>query len=229
MSRKTGGRGSMPLSRERVLRAAVRLADETGIEALSMRNLAEALGVKAMSLYNHVTGKDAVLDGIVDLVVGEIELPARGADWKPAMRRRAVSAHEVLMRRPWATRLIVSRINVGPAMLRYMEATLACLREAAFSAVEADHAWNAIDSYVYGFTLQKLNFPFQPSEYADAAKRFLPLIPPGQYPCTHELAQQVIDGRHDGLNELGFGLDLILDGLDRLRRDCREAAMPPRE
>jgi AcrR family transcriptional regulator len=207
----------MPLSRERVLRAAVRLADETGIEALSMRNLADALGVKAMSLYNHVAGKDDVLDGMVDLVVGEIELPTAGADWKAAMRRRAISAHEVLMHHPWATMLIVSRINVGPAMLRYMEATLGCLREAGFSSVEADHAWNAIDSFIHGFTLQKLNFPLRPADYASAAEQFLPAIPAEQYPYAHELARQVIDGDHDGLNDLTFGLDLILDGLDRLR------------
>ena len=206
-----------PLSKERVLHAAVVLADDIGIASLSMRKLGQTLGVEAMSLYKHVANKDEILDGIVDIVAGEIELPAIGGDWKMAMRRRAVSAHAVLLRHPWATSLIVSRANVGPAMLRYVDQTIGCLREAGFSYVSADHAWNAIDSHVYGFTLQTLNFPFQPDEYAHVAKAFLPMIPPDQYPWLNGLSQQVIDGRYDGLHDFGFGLDLILDGLERLR------------
>jgi AcrR family transcriptional regulator len=207
-----------PLNRERVLQAALVLADEIGIEALSMRRLGEALGVEAMSLYKHAANKDDILGGIVDLVAGEIELPALGGDWKVAMRRRSTSAHEVLLRHPWATMLIVSRANVGPAMLRYVDATIGCLRGAGFSYRMADHAWNAIDNHVYGFTLQKLNFPFKPEEYAPAAKAFLPLIPPEQYPYLNGLSQEVIAGRHDGLHDFQFGLELILDGLERLLR-----------
>jgi len=205
-----------PLSRERVLLAAVALADEIGIESLSMRRLGEELGVEAMSLYKHTANKDDILDGIVDLVASEIELPAIGGDWKMAMRRRATSAHEVLLRHPWATMLIVSRPNVGPAMLRYVDATIGCLREAGFSYRMADHAWNAVDNHVYGFTLQKLNFPFQPEEYARAAKAFLPQIPPDRYPYLNGLSQEVIGGRHDGLHDFQFGLELILDGLERV-------------
>jgi AcrR family transcriptional regulator len=207
-----------PLSRERVLQAAIMLADESGIEALSMRRLGEELGVEAMSLYKHAANKDDILDGIVDLVASEIELPAIGGDWKAAMRRRATSAHEVLLRHPWATMLIVSRANVGPAMLRYVDATIGCLREAGFSYSMADHAWNAIDNHVYGFTLQKLNFPLKPEEYAQAAKAFLPQIPPDRYPYLNGLSQEVIAGRHNGLHDFQFGLDLILDGLERLLR-----------
>lgn len=206
------------LSKERVLQAAVTLADEIGIAALSMRKLGEVLGVEAMSLYRHVASKDELLAGIVDIVAGEFELPAVGANWKKAMRRRSISAHAALLRHPWATLLLVSRVNVGPAMLRYVDATIGCLREAGFSYAMEDHAWNALDSYVYGFTLQKLNFPFEPEEYAKVAKAFLPMIPADTLPYLNGLSQQVIDGYHDGLHQLEFGLDLLLDGLDKLQR-----------
>jgi AcrR family transcriptional regulator len=207
----------LPLTRERVLLAATRLADEHGIDALSMRKLAQSLGVEAMSLYNHVTDKDDVLDGMVEIVVGEIDLPTIGADWQAAMRQRAGSAYRVLLRHPWASQLIVSRFNVGPAMLRYIDATIGCLVAAGFTYELADRAWNAIDSHIYGFTMQQLNFPLEPAEYAAAAKQFLHLIPATQYPYMHALSRQVIDGRHDGLHDLDFGLGLILDGLERLR------------
>jgi AcrR family transcriptional regulator len=129
-----------PLCTERVLRAALKLADAGGTQALTMRRLGQDLGVEAMSLYKHVANKDAILDGIVDLVVGEITLPAAGEDWKSAMRRRAISAHEVLVRHPWACGLLLSRINLGPAMLRYVDATLGSLRAAGFSSELADYA-----------------------------------------------------------------------------------------
>jgi AcrR family transcriptional regulator len=207
----------VPLSRERVLRAALRLADEEGIESLSMRKLAQELGVKAMSLYNHVTNKDDILDGIIDMVISEIELPDLTIDWKIAMRRRSISAHAVLLSHPWATMAIVSRLNAGPAMLRYVDATLGCLREAGFSFEMADHAWNVIDSHIYGFTLQELNFPLEATEYSEVAEDNLSLIPSDQYPYLNQLTHSVIDGRYDGLHDFEFGLDLILNGLDTLR------------
>lgn len=207
-----------PLSRERILEAALRLADEEGIEALSMRRLAQGLGVQAMSLYNHVSDKDDILDALVELVVGEIELPPLAQDWRASMRHRSTSAHEALLRHPWAALLIMSRVNAGPAMLRYVDATIGCLRRAGFSPVMADDAWNAIDNHVYGFTLQALNFPFDQSEYAAAAAGFLPQLPVETYPHLHELAQLVISGEHDGVSDFRFGLDLILDGLDRILR-----------
>ena len=212
-----GGKRRTPLSRDRVLKTASKFADKHGIESLSMRKLGNLLGVEAMSLYNHVSNKDDILDGIVDIIAGEIDIPGVGGDWKKAMRRRAVSAHEVLMRHPWATMLIVSRANVGPAMLCYVEATIGCLVKAGFSYPMADHAWNAIHSYVYGFTLQKLNFPFKPEEYAEVAKAYLPQISVDEYPHLHGLSQEVIAGHHDGLHDLQFGLDLILEGLESLR------------
>ncbi|MDC3958877.1 TetR/AcrR family transcriptional regulator [Polyangium jinanense] len=210
-----------PLTRERILRTAIRVADEEGLASLSMRRLAQELGVEAMSLYNHVASKDDLLDGIVDLVVAEIEVPAiGGADWKTAMRKRATSAHEVFLRHPWAPMLVGSRVNVGPAMLRYINATLGCLREAGFSYEMADRAWNAIDSHIYGFTMQELNFPLDPSEYASAAKMFLPRLPADEYPYMRALTELVIDGAHRGVHDFQFGLELLLDGLERLRQRC---------
>lgn len=207
-----------PLSRERVLAEAVRLCDAGGLDALSMRSLAEALGVEAMSLYNHVASKDDVLDGIAEIVVGEFEPPAIGGDWREAMRRRAISAHEALLRHPWSPLLIASRVNIGPNMLRYVNATLGCLREAGFSFELADRAWNAIDSHIYGFTLLELNFPLDPSEYKSAASGFLHMLPADKYPYMRALTELVIAGEHKGLQDFRFGLDLLLHGLDELRR-----------
>ncbi|MET9211956.1 MULTISPECIES: TetR/AcrR family transcriptional regulator C-terminal domain-containing protein [unclassified Nocardia] len=207
-----------PLTRERVLRAAIDLADQEGLDALSMRKLAKAVGVEAMSLYNHVANKEDLLDGIVDLVVAEIYVPRADGDWRAELRHRATSAHEVLLRHRWATGLLGSRVNVGPAMLRYIDATLACLITAGFSYEQADRAWNALDSHIYGFTLQAINFPLDPAEYASAAQRFLPLIPTETHPHMHALAALVIDGTHSGIADFTFGLDLLLGGLGRLLR-----------
>lgn len=207
-----------PLSKKRVLRCAVRLADKEGIEALSMRKLARALDVEAMSLYNHVKNKDDIIDGMVDIVVSEIEVPDLKANWKAAMRSRAISAHKVLLRHPWATMPLVSRINVGPAMLRYIDATLGCLLEAGFSSEMADRAWNALDSHIYGFTLQALNFPVETDAYAATAAEYLPMIQADKYPYMNRLSRQVAEGQYDGINQFEFGLDLILDGLDACRR-----------
>lgn len=206
-----------PLSRERVLAQALQMADELGIEALSMRKLADALGVKAMSLYNHVKNKDDIIDGMVDMVAGEIDVPAVSADWKASMRRRAKSAHDVLLRHPWATMEIVNRVNIGPAMLRYVDATIGCLREAGFSFEMADHIWNAIDAHIYGFTLQELNFPFEAQEYSAAAENYLSLIPADKYPYLNGMTQRVMSGKYDGIHDFEFGLELMLDGLEQYR------------
>jgi AcrR family transcriptional regulator len=214
---ETRKRRRAPLTRERVLRRALRIADKQGLAALSMRKLAQELGVEAMSLYHHVKNKDDILDGLLEVVVGEIEVPAIGGDWREAMRRRASSAHDVLMAHPWATMLLMSRINVSPAMMRYIDATLGCLRESGFSFPNADYAWNAIDSYIYGYTLRQLNFPVEPDEYADAAAAYAPEISADAYPYMVGLSAEVIARRHDGVQSLAFGLDLILDGLERLR------------
>ncbi len=219
MGKKTSSKAPRrkPLSTELVMLAALKMADKNGIEALSMRKLAVALKVEAMSLYNHVASKENILDGLVEMVVAEIDLPSQDDDWRAAMRKRAISAHSALMRHPWATMLLVSRISVGPNMLRYLDATIGCLLQAGFSYPMADHAWNALDAYLYGFTFHKLNFPLDPSEYVAGATHFLPLIPVEKFPYFNGMAQQIIQGRHDGVQELEFGLELILEGLERKR------------
>ena len=206
-----------PLSPAKVLTTALRMVDKKGIEFLSMRNLARALKVEAMSLYNHVPGKERLLDGLVELVVSELQLPAVGGDWQSTMRGRAMTAHRVLMRHPWATMLLVSRINIGPNMLRYIDRTVGCLREAGFSWAMADHAWNTLDAFTYGFTLQRLTFPLEPQQYASTAKQFLPMIPVETFPYMNGLSQEIVAGRHDGLQHLELGLDLLLHGLERVR------------
>ena len=221
MPKKTQSKEITPpaLSRERILMAAIELADEQGIDSLSMRKLADQLGVKAMSLYNHVTNKEDVLDGMVDIVAGKIQTPSLNGNWKEAMRKRAISAHAVLVKHPWASMLMLSRINIGPAMLNYVNATIGCLNEAGFSLPMADHIWNTLDSYIYGFSIQELNFPIDPSEYAKTAQDYLPIVPAEQYPYLNAMAHQVIDGTHQGIHEFTFGLDLILDSMERLREE----------
>lgn len=206
-----------PLTRHRVLVAAVQLADGAGIAALSMRKLAQSLGVEAMSLYHHVKSKEDLLDGMVEIVAAEFEAPSLALPWREAMTRRAHAAHRTLLAHPWATALIVSRINTGPVMLRYVDATIGCLTQAGFSLPLADRAWNAIDSHVYGFTLQELNFPFEPGEYASVASSYLPEIPVDELPNLHALTVEVAEGRHDGLQDFDLGLTLILGGLEALR------------
>jgi AcrR family transcriptional regulator len=208
-----------PLSRERVLRTAVALADRGGIGALSMRKLAQELGVEAMSLYHHVASKDAILNGIVDVVFGEIELPSGEVDWKEAMRRRAISAREALRRHPWAIALMESRSTPGPANLRHHDAVLGILRNAGFPVELAAHAYSLLDAYIYGFALQEASLPFStPEETAEVAQAIMAEFPVDQYPHLTEIAtEHVLRPGYDYGNEYRFGLELILDGLDRAR------------
>ena len=205
------------LSRERVLCAAVAFADERGIDALTMRKLGEALGVEAMSLYNHVANKDELLDGMVDIVFGEVGLPAGDVDWKTAMRRRAVSARQVLSHHRWAIGLMESRTSPGPATLRHHDAVIGCLRRAGFSVAMAAHAFSLLDGYIYGFALQEATLPFDNAEQtAEVAEMILSRLQPDEYPYLTELAvEHVLQPGYDYGNEFEFGLDLILDGLER--------------
>lgn len=209
--------GRRALNRAQVLEAAVALADERGIDQLSMRKLAQGLGVEAMSLYNHVASKEDLLTGMVDTVITEIRLPLANGDWRAEMEDRAEALRGVLARHPWATVLIVSSADVGPSLLAYTEATVACLLSAGFSVPMTDRAWNAIDSYVYGYTLKEQNFPFEQSDYAAAARAYLPMLDPATHPALRLMAEHVADGRHDGIHDFSFGLRLILDGLEALR------------
>ena len=205
------------LSRERVLLAAVAFADERGIESLTMRKLGEALGVEAMSLYNHVANKDELLDGMVDIVFAEVGLPSGEVGWKTAMRRRALSARQVLAHHRWAIGLMESRTSPGPATLRHHDAVIGCLRGAGFSVAMAAHAFSLLDSYVYGFALQEATLPFDSAEQtAEVAEMILSGLQPDEYPHLTELAvEHVLQPGYSYGDEFEFGLDLILDGLER--------------
>ncbi len=206
------------LSRDRVLRAAIALADANGIESLTMRKLGENLGVEAMSLYHHVANKEDLLNGMIDAVFAEIELPS-GTDWKTAMRKRGISAREVLSRHPWATGLMESRTTPGPATLRHHDTVIGTLRQAGFSIELAAHAFSALDSYTYGFAMQETSLPFDtPEQTAEVAQTILAQFPAGEYPHLTELTvEHVLKPGYDYGNEYAFGLDLILDGLERSR------------
>jgi AcrR family transcriptional regulator len=212
-----GSAPRIPLTRRRILDAAVALADRDGVRSLSMRKLALELGVEAMSLYHHVANKDDLLDGMVDLVFGEIELPTGEADWKAAMRRRAVSARAALRRHPWAIGLMESRSTPGPATLRHHDAVLGILRTAGFPVELAAHAYAVLDSYIYGFALQEAGLPFQtPEELAAVGDTILSQLPAEELPYFTEIAvEHALQPGYDFGNEFEFGLDLILDGLDR--------------
>lgn len=208
----------VPLTRERVLSAAVDFVDERGLDALTMRELGARLGVEAMSLYNHVSNKDDIIDGMVDLVVSEIELPSNAPDWKSAMRSRAISAHAVFSRHPWASALIDSRQSSGPARLRYLDWVLGTLRRAGFTLESAARAFSLLDSYVYGFRMQALNSaPGDDMTPEQMAEAFLSALPAEEYPYLREMAVEYsMKAEHDESAEFAFGLDLILDTLDGL-------------
>jgi AcrR family transcriptional regulator len=208
-----------------VLRAAIVLADRGGIEALSMRKLAQKLGVEAMSLYNHVANKDDLLDGILESVASEIDLAPDAADWKAAMRRRAISAHEVLSDHPWACSLWMSGTSSGRARLRFADAVLRGLREAGFSPDLTYHGFHVIQSYILGFTLQEQAADFDVKDLETLAARFLRDFPADDYPDLAEHIRQHIEPDDDHEGAFAFGLDLILDGLER-RATFRGCARP---
>ena len=204
------------ITRDRIINTAIELADSEGVERISMRRISGELGVQAMSLYNHVQGKEDILDGLVERVVEEMGLPDPVLPWKKALEHRAHSAHSVLVRHPWAIQLLLTRENAGPMMLRYVDATLKCLIDAGFSYEVADHAWNTMDNHIYGYTLQKVNFPFEEDDYARTAGDFLPGIPQENYPYFTALATMIYERRYSGIHSLDFGLNFILDGLERM-------------
>jgi len=206
------------LSRARVLQAAVALADEIGLDAFSMRALAQELGVVPMALYKHVANKDELLDGMVDLVFGEIGLPSVDVEWRQAMRGRAVSTREALKRHSWAIGMMESR-HPGPANLQNHNAVMGCLRNAGFSFQTAVHAYSVQDAYIYGFALQERDLGFQtPASAGQAAQRRVDTIGAlDDFPHLVEIATKLPESGYDPRAEFEWGLDLILDGLDRLR------------
>jgi AcrR family transcriptional regulator len=211
-----------PLSRDRVLRAAIGLADEGGLESVSMRKLGQVLRVEAMSLYKHVASKEDILDGIADLVVSDFDVPAGDVDWKTAIRRSSISAHDVLLRHPWASSLIESRLNAGPARLGYLDAVIGALSAVGFPMPLVMRAVMALDSHTYGFVLQELAWPFDVENAAEVAATFARGLPAGTYPNLLAMAEMVTTAPRSVAVDFEFGLDLILDGLERLRETARQ-------
>jgi AcrR family transcriptional regulator len=209
-----------PLSRRRALGAAVALADTEGIGSLTMRKLAEALGVEAMSLYHHVANKNDILDGMVEMVFGEIDLPPADAEWKAAMRERGTSVRAALTRHPWAISIMESRTAPGPVTLRHHDAVIGCCRRAGFSIEMAAHAFSLLDSYIYGFVLQEVNLPFDDADdLGQMIDEIMPDLSMAEYPHLLELTtEHVLRPGYSYGNEFEFGLGLILDGLEAAAR-----------
>ena len=203
------------INRDAVIEAAVRLAGEEGLEGLSMRKLANLLGIQAMSLYNHVKNREDLLDALVESVVSEYRVPEAGTDWKTAMRDRARSMHDVLLRHNWIVPLLLKRRNSGPNMFRFVNGTLGVLVTAGFSYPLADYAWNALDNHIYGYTMQEVNFPIEKDQYAEVAMEYQEQIDTGDYPYLAEMSGMIIRGEYSGFHDFDFGLELILDGLER--------------
>jgi len=216
----TRGETRTPLSRERVLRAAMALADAGGIESLTMRRLAKELGVEAMTLYYHVANKDDILTGLVDMVVSEMELPRPDVAWKASLRTSAISSYEVLVRHQWAANLVLAGPSVSIARLRHMNGILGVLRTAGFSPEMTDHAYHALDSHIMGFALWVASMNLGSEEDLKAmAAEFLTTLSREDLPHLAEHVEQHLKPSDpDDEGEFAFGLDLILDGLDRARR-----------
>jgi AcrR family transcriptional regulator len=211
------------LNRVRVIAAAVKLADSIGVEAMTIRRLAVELDVKPMTIYHHVPNKEAIIDGMVDVVFSEIGLPSLEVDWKQAIRQRARSARVVLARHRWAAPLMESRTSPGPATLRHHDAVLGCLRAGGFSIEMTAHAYALIDAFIYGFALQEASLPAAAGdEMADLAQAMAAAMPVGEYPHLVEFTtEHVLQPGYDFGDEFEFGLGLILDGLDAAARKTR--------
>ena len=208
----------LPLSRDRVLQAALELVDESGIEALTMRRLGQTLGYEAMSLYNHVRNKDDLLDGILDLVLAETEPPSQDEEWDATIRRSAVSVHEALVRHPWACSLLLSPGHVRPGRLGYMDALLGRLRSAGFSAETTYTAYHVLDAHIFGFSQWLGSHSYSSEQVTDLIAWFMQRVDEGGYRHLHEHAQQhLTEGPHREVSAFEFGLDLILDGLRKVR------------
>lgn len=208
----------IPLTSQRAFEAGVAVADEHGLAAVTMRKLAEELGVEAMSIYHHVANKEAILDGMLDVVFTEIDLPSTTSAWRTAMGQRASSARSVLLKHPWAIALMDSRTSPGPATLQHLDAVIGCLRNANFSIEQAAHAISLLDAYIYGFALQEINLPFDtPDEVKGVVEAIIEQTPFDEYPHLAEMAvEHVLQPGYDYGAEFEIGLDLILDGLESL-------------
>jgi AcrR family transcriptional regulator len=210
-----------PLSRSRVLRGAVAVADAGGIGSLTIRSLATELGVKPMSVYHYVANKDEILDGIVEIVFSQIELPSKLGDWRSEIRRRSTSARQVLRRHPWAIGLLQSRTTPGPATLRQYDAIIGTLRGAGFSVEMTAHAYALLDAYLYGFALSEAALPINgPDTVTDVAESMMAQVPMDAYPHLVEFSSEhILQPGYDFGNEFEFGLSMILDALAGLLPD----------
>lgn len=208
------------LTIDKILSVAMDAADQDGLDALSMRKLAALLQVTAMSLYNHVANKEALLDLMLDRVVANVISPDVDGEWEPMMHRRAHSKRETLLRHRWALPLLISRIALGDAVKRDANATVGCLVENGFTYAQADWARNVIDGHIYGYVLQELNFPVEADQYQAAAAHYLPMIDREAYPYMYGAAVEVAEGRYDGIIDFEFGLGLIIDGLKHWKSDA---------
>ena len=217
MAQRTAGKNQR-LSAERVLDGGMALADEIGIEPFTIRKLADALETKPMTIYHHIPNKEAIIDGMVDRVFAEIERPPADVDWRSAIRCRSLSAREVLARHPWAAPLMESRTNPGPETLGHHDAVIGCLRGGGLSWEMTAHAYALLDSYVYGFSLQEANLPATGGEeMAELAETLIEPLPAGSYTNLADFTREhVLQPGYDFRAEFEFGLDLILDGLERV-------------
>jgi AcrR family transcriptional regulator len=207
-----------PLSRDRILEAALELVDEGGIESLSMRKLGQKLGFEAMSLYNHVANKDDVIDGILDLVLAEGKLPAAGGDWDTAIRESAISVHAALRDHAWACTLVMAPGHIRPARMEYMNALLGRLRAAGFSADETYHAYHVLDGHIFGFSLYETSHSYTEEDAAEFEANLEQILPVDTYPHLNEHGKQhLTEGPHREVSAFEFGLDLILEGLRKIR------------
>ncbi|WP_445154560.1 TetR/AcrR family transcriptional regulator [Arthrobacter sp. Hor0625] len=213
----SGEERNQPLSRERIVRSAIRHADRAGLEALTMRQVAKLLGAAPMALYRHVSNRDDLIDAMIDVVFGEISIPRGRIGWKLAMRERALSLYEALARHRWAIGLMESRRRPGPANLRHHDAVIGTLREAGFAIDAVAHAYSVLDGYIYGFALTKMTLPFDTSAEADAmAQDMFDPFPANEYPHLAEFVTgHVLKPGYDYAEEFEYGLDVVLNGLEQ--------------
>jgi AcrR family transcriptional regulator len=215
-SDESAGLGRQQLDPQRIVAGAVVLADEIGVDALTIRKLAAALDVKPMAIYHHIPNKDAIIDAMVDSVFGEIDLPQAGTDWQSAMRKRCASARAVLAIHPWAVPLMDSRRSPGTATLRQHDAVIGCLREGGLSIVMTAHAYALLDAFVYGFAIQQASLPATTGvEMTALAESITECLSADDYPHLMELTtEHVLQPHYDFVDEFEFGLELILQGLE---------------
>lgn len=218
--RRPRRRPEVPLTRERVLDAALRLADAEGVEAVSMRRLGQVLDVEAMSLYKHVAGKEDILDGIADLVMAEVEVPGPELPWRDAVRLGAVSTHAALLRHPWAAPVLESRRTPGPMRLDFLEAMVGAFRRAGMAIEDVSRGFMAIDAHVYGFAVMETNIPFALKDSPEAAEMAM-----AQFDAYPNLTAMAALAYGDGPGvpvDFEFGLDILLDGLEERLVSTRE-------